>query len=59
MSAMVSTTAVFCSRMQQSVSYVLQRGLAPRVFEYIFKRIAEEEDNVVSTAGHADCMQAV
>ncbi|KAL0050716.1 hypothetical protein WJX82_005679 [Trebouxia sp. C0006] len=23
-----------------------QRGLAPRVFEYIFKRISEEEDNV-------------
>ena len=26
----------------------LQRGLAPRVFEHIFKRIAEEEDNAVS-----------
>ena len=29
---------------------VVQRGLAPRVFEYIFKRIAEEEDNAVSLA---------
>lgn len=28
--------------------FVVQRGLAPRVFEYIFKRIAEEEDNAVS-----------
>ena len=27
---------------------VVQRGLAPRVFEYIFKRIAEEEDSAVS-----------
>ncbi len=49
---------VSCGKMQQSVPCVLQRGLAPRVFEYIFKRISEEEDNVVSTADHADCMQA-
>ena len=28
----------------------MQRGLAPRVFEYIFKRISEEEDKAVSAA---------
>lgn len=32
------------------IAVFVQRGLAPRVFEYIFKRIAEEEDNAVSLA---------
>ena len=59
LAAMVSKTTVPCGKMQQSESCVLQRGLAPRVFEYIFKRISEEEDNVVSIADYADCMQAV
>ncbi len=58
MAAMVSKTTVPCGKMQQPVSCVLQRGLAPRVFEYIFKRVSEEEDDVVSTADCADCMQA-
>lgn len=36
-----------------TIHAVVQRGLAPRVFEYIFKRIAEEEDNAVSLSGCA------
>ena len=41
-----------CQGLDCSLCPVMQRGLAPRVFEYIFKRIAEEEDNAVSLALH-------
>ena len=40
----------YCQWLDGSLCAVVQRGLAPRVFEYIFKRIAEEEDNAVSLA---------
>lgn len=32
---------------QDCCCHSVQRGLAPRVFQHIFKRIAEEEDNAV------------
>lgn len=39
--------AAFCAVCVILCAGVLQRGLAPRIFEYLFLRIAEEEDEQV------------